>query len=87
MKHVVNGVIGLAQTVWQLMKVMVVCKLMETIYLFFSLYRLYALTSSGHVNKCEMDSGQKSAYYAAILSDNNDRGLWSLSTAQEVILH
>ena len=29
-----------------------------------------------------MDGGQKSRYYAAILSGKNDRGLWSLSTVE-----
>ena len=30
-----------------------------------------------------MDSGQKSGYYAAILSGREDRGLWSVSTAKQ----
>ena len=30
-----------------------------------------------------MDSGQKSGYYAAILSGKNDHGLWSLSTVEQ----
>ena len=52
------------------------------------------LTSSLHITKREMDGGQKSRYYAAILSGKNDCGLWSLSSlrapfspAQEVILY
>ena len=45
---------------------------------------LVQLTSSPHVTKREMDGGQKSRYYAAILSGKNDRGLWSLSTAGAV---
>ena len=28
-----------------------------------------------HVTKCETDSGQKSGYYAAILSGKEDRGI------------
>ena len=28
-------------------------------------------------------SGQKSGYYTAILSGKNDRGLWSVSTAEQ----
>ena len=47
--------------------------------------------SSPHVTKCEMDSGRKSGYYAAILSGKNDRGVKSslqapFLPAQEVIL-
>ena len=41
------------------------------------------LMSSPHVTKCETDSGQKSGYYAAILSGKNDHGLWSLSTVEQ----
>ena len=44
---------------------------------------LMQLTSSPHVTKREMDGGQKSRYYAAILSGKNDCGLWSLSTAEQ----
>ena len=41
------------------------------------------LTSSPHVTKRETDGGRKSGYYDAILSGKNDRGLWSLSTAEQ----
>ena len=41
------------------------------------------LMSSPCVIKHETDSGRKLAYYAAILSGKNDRGLWSLSTVEQ----
>ena len=54
------------------------------IYLLWSytvavLYRPYAIP---HVTKHITDSGQKSGYYAAILSGKEDRILWSVSTAK-----
>ena len=44
---------------------------------------LMQLMSIPHVTKCETDSGQKSGYYAAILSGKNDGGLWSVSAAEQ----
>ena len=32
-----------------------------------------------------MDSGQKSRYYAAILSGKNDHSIWSVSTAEQFV--
>ena len=32
-----------------------------------------------------MDSGQKSRYYAAILSGTNDHGIWSASTVEQFV--
>ena len=40
------------------------------------------LMSLPHIKR-ETDGGQKSGYYAAILSGKNDSGLWSLSTAEQ----
>ena len=40
--------------------------------------RPYAMTSSPRVTKRDTDSERKPAYYAAILSGKNDRGLWNL---------
>ena len=64
----------------------------------FQLALCRQLTSSPYVTKHETDGGQKVGYYNIILSGKNDRGLWSVSTAeqfasslliavQEVILH
>ena len=44
---------------------------------------LMQLMSSPHVTKREMDGGRKSAYNAAVLNGKNDRGLCSLSTAEQ----
>ena len=41
------------------------------------------LTSSPHVTERETVGERKSGYYAAILSGKNDRGLRSLSTAEQ----
>ena len=46
---------------------------------------LMQLTSSPHVTKREMASGQKVRYYAAILSGKNDYSLWSVSTAEQFV--
>ena len=44
---------------------------------------LMQLTSSPHVTERETVGERKSGYYAAILSGKNDRGLQSLSTAEQ----
>ena len=47
--------------------------------------RPYAMTSSPHVTNHEMDTGRKAGNYATILSGKNDRGLWSVSSAETFV--
>ena len=51
----------------------------------YTLIDLMQMTSSPHVTKRETDGGRKFGYYATITSGKNDRGLWSLSTAEQFV--
>lgn len=46
---------------------------------------LMQLISLSGVTKHDMNSGQKVRYYAAILSCENDSGLWSASTVEQFV--
>ena len=46
---------------------------------------LMQLTSLPHVTNVETNSGQKSGYFAAILSGKNDSCLWSVSTGEQFV--
>ena len=38
-----------------------------------------------HIPKCGMDNGQKPGYFATILCGKNGCGLWSVSTAEQLV--
>ena len=55
------------------------------IHWMYYLYRPYGFDVTTSCNQREMNSGQKSGYFGAILSGQNDGSEWSVSTGEQFV--